>query len=242
LSFLWWPGGEARGVADVRGRECNIVDVPAPEDYTADFDGVRLWLDSKIGIVMRAEGYDAEGTLIRRMDVKSFKKINNRWVIKDIDFQSFPQKTKTTLLVRNVIERDRFRAIGDEGFDGDAGEELPDVALLPVLDEEEIMPMDAKEEMRELSRRISALGESVRAETDPAQKAMLVEDLRALLKNVASRSEEKRQEYYAAMGEAAPDLDEVIDQHLRRILAGEHAPLPDIFQKFPAAKGSAPAE
>jgi len=108
LSFLWWQGGEVQGSEKVRGRLCNIVDVPAPENQVADFDGVRLWIESKIGIVLRAEGYRDDGELIRRMDVKSFKKIGKHWVIKDIEFQSFPGKTKTSLLVRDVIERERF--------------------------------------------------------------------------------------------------------------------------------------
>lgn len=108
LSFLWWEGGVEKGEEPVRGRDCRIIDLPAPEGQVADFDGVRLWVDSKAGMVLRAEGYDASGVLIRRMDVKSFKKINKRWVIKDIDFERFPSRSKTTLLVRDVEERDRF--------------------------------------------------------------------------------------------------------------------------------------
>jgi len=108
LSFLWWPGGDVQGTETVRGRLCQVVDVPAPDHQVADFDGVRLWIESKIGIVLRAEGYDENGELIRRMDVKSFKKIRKHWVIKDIEFQSFPGKTKTALLVRDVLERERF--------------------------------------------------------------------------------------------------------------------------------------
>lgn len=138
LSFLWWPDGTARGQESVRGRDCDVVDVPAPSGQVADFDGVRLWLDSKIGIVMRAEGYDQAGELLRRMDVKSFKKISGRWVIKDIDFTSFPSETKTTLLVRHVKERDRFElpdrdaAAEEEGADAEIIDELPEpVAIEP---------------------------------------------------------------------------------------------------------------
>ncbi len=108
LSFLWWPGGDTKGEGKVRGRECHIIDVPAPADQVRQFDGVRLWIDKKIGIVMRAEGYSGQGELRRRMEVKSFKKIRDRWIIKDIDFQTFPEKTKTTLLVRDAEERERF--------------------------------------------------------------------------------------------------------------------------------------
>lgn len=109
LSFLWWPGGERRGRESVRGRECEIIDVPAPANHVMNFDGVRLWVETRLGIVMRAEGFDVEGKLKRRMEVRSFKKIRDRWVIKDIDFQSFPSRSRTTLLVRDVEERERFQ-------------------------------------------------------------------------------------------------------------------------------------
>jgi len=132
LSFLWWPGGESRGRESVRGRTCDVIDVPAPPEQVSEFDGVRLWVETKIGIVMRADGFDQQSELKRRMEVKSFKKIRDRWVIKDIDFQSFPAKTKTTLLVRDVTERERF-----ELPDRDAG---PDEMIdqLPVMDEVEL--------------------------------------------------------------------------------------------------------
>lgn len=134
LSFLWWKGGVERGEEAVRGRDCRIIDLPAPEKFVEAFDGVRLWVDKKVGIVLRAEGYDAAGTMIRRMDVKSFKKINGRWVIKDIDFERFPAGTRTTLLVRDVVERDRFVA-PDPDRGGEVEVPADGVSLIPVEDD-----------------------------------------------------------------------------------------------------------
>jgi len=125
LSFLWWPGGEVRGEEEVRGRDCHVIDVPAPPEQVTGFNGVRLWVDTKIGIVMRAEGYDEQGMLMRRMDVKSFKKIRDRWVIKDIEFQSFPAKTRTSLLVRDVQERERFNLPDRDSRPGPEGDSEP---------------------------------------------------------------------------------------------------------------------
>jgi len=110
LSFLWWPGGKKTGEEKVRGRHCDIIELPAPEGQASVFDTMQLWVDSKIGIVLRAEGYSREGDRSRRMDVKSFKKIDDRWVIKDLEFLRYPEKTKTLLRVRDVAERERFEA------------------------------------------------------------------------------------------------------------------------------------
>lgn len=130
LSFLWWQGGEPRGTEEVRGRPCLVADIPAPEDLVSDLDGVRLWIEKKIGIVLRAEGFDADGQLVRRMDVKSFKKIGKHWVIKDIEFQSFPAKTRTSLLVRDVDERKRFELPDRDTRAPDFSDTLPEPTLI----------------------------------------------------------------------------------------------------------------
>lgn len=137
LSFLWWPGGQTRGSEKVRGRECHVIDIPAPPGLVEAFDGVRLWVYKEIGIVLRAEGYRNGGELKRRMEVKSFKKIRDRWIIKDIDFQSFPEKTRTTLLVRDADVRERFELpdpnTRDQPLapDADIGEAIDDLPDLP---------------------------------------------------------------------------------------------------------------
>lgn len=116
LSFLWWPGGVTRGAGEVRGRTCWVMDLPAPDEAFSGCSGVRLWVDPKIGIMLRAEAYGHQDQLMRRMEVKSFKKINDRWVIKDIELTSFPSRHKTYLRVRDVQDRSRKDFITrDEG-------------------------------------------------------------------------------------------------------------------------------
>jgi hypothetical protein len=104
------------GEEDVRGRSCYVLDVPAPEGAFAGCSGVRLWIEPRIPIMLRAEAYDQQDALIRRMEVKSFKKINDRWVIKDIELTSLPSRHKTYLRVRDVQDRSRKDFIAaDEG-------------------------------------------------------------------------------------------------------------------------------
>jgi len=114
LSFLWWQGGSVTGAAEVRGRPCYVLDVPAPvapsgqavpggwsSEATA-YAGVRLWVDSALFMLLQAEGYDAEGTLLRRLWVKSFRKINDRWMIKDMEVQAYPAVHRTKLRIQEV--------------------------------------------------------------------------------------------------------------------------------------------
>ena len=123
LSFLWWPNAETAGREDVRGRSCWVVDVPAPDAF-AGCSGVRIWIDPRINILLKAEAYGADDKPIRRLEVKSFKKINDRWVIKDIELTGLPARSKTLLRVRNVADRTRkifVRPDGETADEDDSG-------------------------------------------------------------------------------------------------------------------------
>lgn len=116
LSFLWWPDGRCVGVENVRGRPCFVIDLPAPPASFPGCAGVRLWIEPRIRIMLKAEAYNGANELIRRMEVKSFKKINDRWVIKDIELTSLPARSKTFLRVRDVQDRTRKTFVAeDEG-------------------------------------------------------------------------------------------------------------------------------
>lgn len=122
LSFLWWPNAQTVGREDVRGQSCWVVDIPAPDAF-AGCAGVRLWISPRINIMLKAEAYDPNNKPMRRFEVKSFKRINNRWVIKDIELTSLPARTRTVLRVRNVEDRTRKSFIRE---DGEGGNELED--------------------------------------------------------------------------------------------------------------------
>lgn len=107
LSFLWWPDAKTVGREDVRGQTCWVVDVPAPPPFASHIAGVRLWISPRIRTLLRAETYDTSTNPVRRFEVKSFKRINNRWVIKDIEVVSFAARTRSVLRVRHVEDRTR---------------------------------------------------------------------------------------------------------------------------------------
>jgi len=110
LSFLWWPGGELVGREEVRGRQCFVVEVPAPASArgasegasAVPYDAVRLWIDEDMRMLLQAEGLDAEGSVVRRLWVRSFKKSDDRWMIKDMEVESYPVARRTKLHVSDV--------------------------------------------------------------------------------------------------------------------------------------------
>jgi len=128
LAFLWWKGGRTMGSETLRGRECWIVELPAPPDHFAAAARVRLWIDAKMGGVLRAFVLDASGQELRRVDVKGFKKINDRWFVQVIEIQTIATRHTTTLRVRDVEDRERktFIKIDEGGPDLPAAEDRVD--------------------------------------------------------------------------------------------------------------------
>lgn len=102
LSFLWWPAGETIGAEKVRGRFCYVIELPVPEDESSDLAAVRLWVDPKIPMLLRAEAYNGEGERIRKLTVESFKKVDGVWFIKDINVYSYPAGSRTTMRVTSL--------------------------------------------------------------------------------------------------------------------------------------------
>ncbi len=63
---------------------------------------VRLWISKKARMMLQAEGYDADDKLLRKLWVRSCKKIDDQWMIKDMEIQSYPVVHRTKLRVTEV--------------------------------------------------------------------------------------------------------------------------------------------
>ena len=124
MSFLWWPYGKTVGVEEIKGRECYIIDTPSPLADTNTYAGVRVWIDPQSSVLLQAVAYDLQNQEIKKLEVKSFKKINDVWMIRDVEVQSLPGKSRTMLRIRQVEEKDR-KLISEESAEDDMEESNP---------------------------------------------------------------------------------------------------------------------
>jgi len=83
LKFIYWPGGRVLGDETVHARSCWKLQLTAPS-RDSQYANVFLWVDKKTGALMRMEGYDADGKLVKRFEVVSTQKIDNRWFLKQM--------------------------------------------------------------------------------------------------------------------------------------------------------------
>lgn len=130
LSFLWWRNASIVGKETVKGYSCYIVDVVPPDSINVagtntsaalPYASVRLWIEKKNRVLLQAEGRASDGTPIRTMWVKSVKKINDRWMIKDMDVESHPSIHRTRLHIEDVQPANDTTNMPVKVDDGDTG-------------------------------------------------------------------------------------------------------------------------
>ena len=63
----------------------------------AQYGSILLWVDKDSGTLMRMEGYDSAGKLIKRFEVVSAQKIEDRWYLKQMRVEKIdPKSNKVT--------------------------------------------------------------------------------------------------------------------------------------------------
>jgi hypothetical protein len=102
LSFLWWSNASLEGEDRVKGFDCDVIRVTAPPDRPAVYKSVRLWISKKAGMMLRAEGLDINGDPIRRLWINSVQKIDDAYMIKDMEIQRYPATQRTKLSIDEV--------------------------------------------------------------------------------------------------------------------------------------------
>jgi hypothetical protein len=106
LGFLWWSGGRIIGQEENRGQPCYVLDRRPPQGAMAPYSSVRLWVDKRASVLLQADAFDKLGEPARRLAVKSIKKINNEWMIKDLVVEELPTGAQTTLRVHDTRDPD----------------------------------------------------------------------------------------------------------------------------------------
>ena len=104
LDFLWWtdvrfddiPRGESHN-----GRDCDIL-VTVPPAPIPGCSAVRVWVDRQLRCVMQAEQLDPQGNPVRKMCVQRVKKMDDRWMIRDMEIETLNSGHRTKLFVDDV--------------------------------------------------------------------------------------------------------------------------------------------
>ena len=101
LGFLWWKNPKLAGEDEVKGRLCDVVELEPPVKVPGCAK-VRVWLDREVKMLLQAAEISADGRENRRLWVRSVKKMNDRWMVRDIEVQSRGTGHRTRIHVLNL--------------------------------------------------------------------------------------------------------------------------------------------
>lgn len=88
LGFLYWPRPVLHGEETVKTRQAWKIDLQAPSSEPI-YGVARVWIDKESGAILRIEGYDKKGLLLRRFEIVSAQKIDGLWMLKQMRIESF---------------------------------------------------------------------------------------------------------------------------------------------------------
>ena len=98
FSMLWWPNSKLVGEEKKINREAYVVDVPVPDsDLT-----MRLWIEKYMGMVLEVQTLDKNEKMLRRLKIKSIKKMDGMWVAKDLELLDKKTGNKATLQIADL--------------------------------------------------------------------------------------------------------------------------------------------
>jgi hypothetical protein len=103
LGFLYWPDARLLGNERVRGRSAWKIEL-RPGKRGSEFAVVRVWLDQASGALLRIEGFDWEGKLLRRFEVVSGQRIDGQWMLKQMRIEKFAPGNASRPIGRSYLE------------------------------------------------------------------------------------------------------------------------------------------
>jgi len=92
FKFLYWQTARVLGEENVRTRNCWKLQLRAPS-RESQYSNVLLWIDKTGGALMRMEGYDWNAQIVKRFEVVSAQKIDNRWFLKQMRIEELQPGT-----------------------------------------------------------------------------------------------------------------------------------------------------
>jgi len=104
LRFIYWKNAKLSGEQRVRAITCSVVDVQPASRNTA-YSTVRLWIAKDRGALIKAEGFDWQGKLVKRFEIISSQRVEGKTIFKQIRIERISPDTGK-VVSRTYLELD----------------------------------------------------------------------------------------------------------------------------------------
>lgn len=89
LRFIYWRRATVEGEQSVKTVPCWIILVQPGPGTDSQYGSVRLWVQKEGGALMRAEGFDRQGRLLKRFELIAGQRIGGKWWLKQMRIERF---------------------------------------------------------------------------------------------------------------------------------------------------------
>ena len=94
LRFIYWRRAMVEGEQAIKTVPCWIILVQPGTATDSQYGSVRLWVQQEGGALMRAEGFDRQGQLIKRFELISGQRIGGKWWLKQMRIERLDPQTR----------------------------------------------------------------------------------------------------------------------------------------------------
>ncbi|MBO7653652.1 MAG: outer membrane lipoprotein-sorting protein [Kiritimatiellae bacterium] len=106
MDYLWWQSvhfDDPKRGKSRNGRDCDIL-IAVPPHPIPGCVALRIWVDRQLKCLMQVEQIGLQGEPVRRMWVQRVKKMKDRWMIRDMEVETFGSGHRTQLLIEELAE------------------------------------------------------------------------------------------------------------------------------------------
>ncbi len=103
LRILYWPRPKLLGEENVRTRQTWKLEIQAPRGQS-QYGVARIWIEKSNGAIMRIDGFDKQGRLMKRFLVASVQKIDGLWMLKNMRIDEYDSAESGKVISRTNLE------------------------------------------------------------------------------------------------------------------------------------------
>jgi hypothetical protein len=104
LRFIYWKNAKYEGEQRVRAITCSMI-LAQPTTRNSNYSAVRLWIAKDRGALIKAEGFNWQGKVVKRFEVISGQQIEGKTIFKQIRIERLDPQTGK-VISRTYLELD----------------------------------------------------------------------------------------------------------------------------------------
>jgi hypothetical protein len=84
MEFFHWPVQRLLKAEMRKGRPCNVVESTTPDAQNTNYNRILTWIDTESYGILLSEAFNKD-KMVKEFTLKSIKKVNDNWQIKEIE-------------------------------------------------------------------------------------------------------------------------------------------------------------